>query len=64
MEDMNALSSTRFSVLNHPAFSNYKVNIKESVFCDGTIKRYIDIATRAFFESRNGPDQRRSGLQL
>ncbi|KAJ7073477.1 serine carboxypeptidase [Mycena belliarum] len=63
MEDMNALSVTKFTVLEHPAFPNYNVRIKKSAVCNDTVKSYtgyIDIEARHiffyFFESRNDPD--------
>lgn len=37
-EDLNALSATQFTTLSHPLFPNYGVRIKESDFCDGTVK--------------------------
>ena len=37
-EDLHALSRTEFTTLGHPLFPNYGVRIKESDFCDGTVK--------------------------
>ncbi|KAI0086932.1 serine carboxypeptidase [Irpex rosettiformis] len=63
-EDLHALSEREFTTLEHPLFPNYGVRIKESDFCDGTVKSYtgyIDVEARHlffyFFESRNNPDK-------
>ncbi|KAI0779113.1 serine carboxypeptidase [Irpex lacteus] len=64
-EDLHALSKTEFTTLGrHPLFPNYGVRIKESEFCDGTVKSYtgyIDVEARHlffyFFESRSDPDK-------
>jgi hypothetical protein len=37
-EDLRALPSTDFTTLEHPLFPNHSVRIKESDFCDGTVK--------------------------
>jgi hypothetical protein len=37
-EDLHALSTSQFTTLGHPLFPNYNVRIKESDFCDGTVK--------------------------
>ncbi|KAM5543859.1 hypothetical protein V8D89_002476 [Ganoderma adspersum] len=61
--DLSALSSTEFTTLSHPAFSRHKVRVKQSHFCDGSVRAYtgyIDIEARHlffyFFESRRDPD--------
>ncbi|KAI0086931.1 serine carboxypeptidase [Irpex rosettiformis] len=62
--DLHSLSATKFTTLGHPLFPNYGVRIKESRFCDGTVKSYtgyIDVEARHlffyFFESRSDPDK-------
>ncbi|KAI0772248.1 serine carboxypeptidase [Irpex lacteus] len=62
-KDVHALPTTDFTVLEHPLFPHYGVRIKESNFCDTTVKSYtgyIDIEARHlffyFFESRSNPD--------
>ncbi|EPQ61291.1 serine carboxypeptidase [Gloeophyllum trabeum ATCC 11539] len=54
--------SADFVTLAHPAFPKYRVRIKKSDFCDGTVAAYtgyIDIEARHlffyFFESRSDP---------
>ena len=37
-ESLDALSSTDFTTLAHPAFPHHSVRVKESSFCDGTVK--------------------------
>ncbi|KAI0772250.1 serine carboxypeptidase [Irpex lacteus] len=61
--DLHTVAKTEFSTLRHPLFPNYGVRIKESGFCDGTVRSYtgyIDVEARHlffyFFESRNDPD--------
>ncbi|KAI0769995.1 serine carboxypeptidase [Fomes fomentarius] len=61
--DLSALSTTEFTTLNHPAFPHYNVRVKQSHFCDGTVRAYtgyIDVQARHlffyFFESRRDPD--------
>ncbi|KAI1792225.1 serine carboxypeptidase [Ganoderma leucocontextum] len=61
--DLSALSSTEFTTLSHPVFSRHKVRVKQSHFCDGSVRAYtgyIDIEARHlffyFFESRRDPD--------
>ncbi|KAH8081981.1 alpha/beta-hydrolase [Cristinia sonorae] len=63
LEDLNLLSASRFTTLNHPAFPKYSVRVKKSHFCDGNVSAYtgyIDIEARHlffyFFESRHDPD--------
>lgn len=36
--DLSALSTTEFTTLNHPAFPQYNVRVKQSHFCDGTVR--------------------------
>ena len=36
--DLHSLSATEFTTLGHPLFPNYSVRIKESDFCDGTVR--------------------------
>ena len=36
--DLSLLSAAEFTSLGHPLFSNYKVRIKKSHFCDGTVR--------------------------
>ena len=38
MEDLGALSSTQFTTLGHPAFPRHNVRIKQSLFCDETVR--------------------------
>ena len=38
--DLSVLSSTEFTTLSHPAFSRHKVRVKQSHFCDGSV-RYV-----------------------
>ncbi|KAI0683515.1 serine carboxypeptidase [Earliella scabrosa] len=61
--DLDALSSSDFTVLGHPAFPRHNVRVKQSHFCDGTVRAYtgyIDVQARHlffyFFESRRDPD--------
>ncbi|KAM5543857.1 hypothetical protein V8D89_002474 [Ganoderma adspersum] len=61
--DLSVLSSTEFTTLSHPAFSRHKVRVKQSHFCDESVRAYtgyIDIEARHlffyFFESRRDPD--------
>ncbi|KAI0328737.1 serine carboxypeptidase [Cubamyces sp. BRFM 1775] len=61
--DLSALDATDFTVLEHPAFPQYNVRVKESNFCDGSVRAYtgyIDVEARHlffyFFESRRDPD--------
>ena len=37
-QDLNALSSTHFTVLTHPAFPEHHVRVKASRFCDETVQ--------------------------
>ncbi|EMD33575.1 hypothetical protein CERSUDRAFT_159731 [Gelatoporia subvermispora B] len=62
--DLSAVSSTGFTVLEHPLFPRYSVRIKKSKFCDGTVPAYtgyIDVEAHHlffyFFESRGDPDK-------
>ncbi len=36
--DLSALSSTEFTTLSHPAFSRHNVRVKQSHFCDGSVR--------------------------
>ena len=36
--DLDALSSSDFTVLGHPAFPKHNVRVKQSHFCDGTVR--------------------------
>ena len=36
--DLSALSSTEFTTLSHPAFSRHKVRVKQSHFCDESVR--------------------------
>ena len=47
-EDLHALSTTEFTTLSHPLFPNYGVRIKESDFCDGTVK-YVNCALPSIY---------------
>ncbi|OCH92451.1 serine carboxypeptidase [Obba rivulosa] len=64
LEDLSVLSSTEYTVLEHPLFPHHSVRIKKSDFCDGTVPAYtgyIDNDARHlffyFFESRDNPDK-------
>ena len=37
VEELNILSASAFTTLQHPAFPNYEVRIKKSNWCDGTV---------------------------
>ncbi|KAI0310446.1 serine carboxypeptidase [Amylostereum chailletii] len=59
---LSALGTDAFTTLTHPVFPSYSVRIKQSDFCDTTVKAYtgyIDIEAKHiffyFFESRNDP---------
>ncbi|EMD36609.1 hypothetical protein CERSUDRAFT_84791 [Gelatoporia subvermispora B] len=61
--NLNALSSTAYTILRHPLFPHYNVRIKQSHFCDGTTRAYTGYIDREthhlffyFFESRNDPE--------
>ncbi|KAI0297528.1 serine carboxypeptidase [Multifurca ochricompacta] len=66
-EPLGALSAIRpdqWTTLRHPVFPRHSVRIKQSNFCDTTVKvytGYIDIEAKHlffyFFESRNDPDK-------
>ncbi|KZV75225.1 serine carboxypeptidase [Peniophora sp. CONT] len=60
---LHSLNPKFFTTLVHPLFPEYKVRIKETDFCDDTVRSYtgyIDIQARHlffyFFESRSDPD--------
>ena len=36
--DLGGLSATEFTTLSHPAFSRHKVRVKQSHFCDGSVR--------------------------
>ncbi|TBU41993.1 serine carboxypeptidase [Dichomitus squalens] len=61
--DLSSLSSTEFTSLGHPIFPRHNVRIKQSHFCDASVRAYtgyIDVEARHlffyFFESRRDPD--------
>ncbi|KAI9454327.1 serine carboxypeptidase [Russula earlei] len=62
--ELSAISSDQWTTLSHPVFPSYTVRIKQSRFCDTTVRAYtgyIDFEARHlffyFFESRNAPDR-------
>ncbi|KAF4618822.1 hypothetical protein D9613_010084 [Agrocybe pediades] len=62
-QKLSSLSSSYFTHFSHPAFPRHGVRVKQTSFCDGTVKAYtgyIDVESRHlffyFFESRNDPD--------
>ncbi|EMD33353.1 hypothetical protein CERSUDRAFT_68006 [Gelatoporia subvermispora B] len=59
---LSAISTTDFTVLEHPLFPHYSIRVMKSNFCDGTVPTYtgyVDKEARHlffyFFESRNDP---------
>ncbi|KAH6905879.1 alpha/beta-hydrolase [Coprinopsis sp. MPI-PUGE-AT-0042] len=59
---LSALSDVHFTTLYHSAFPKHSVRIKQTKFCDGTVRSftgYIDVGARHlffyFFESRSNP---------
>ncbi|KAH9849189.1 serine carboxypeptidase [Lenzites betulinus] len=63
VSDLRSLSTSAYTTLTHPKFPKHSVRIKESQFCDGTVRSYtgyIDVEARHlffyFFESRRDPD--------
>ncbi|KAI0058953.1 serine carboxypeptidase [Artomyces pyxidatus] len=61
---LSAVGASEFTTLEHPMFPRHSVRIKQSEFCDTTVKAYtgyIDIEAKHlffyFFESRNDPDK-------
>ncbi|KAI0737546.1 serine carboxypeptidase [Daedaleopsis nitida] len=63
-EDLHAVSSSKYTTLQHPNFPSHSVRIKESHFCDGEARAYtgyIDVEARHlffyYFESRRDPDK-------
>lgn len=38
LEDLGLVSTTQYTTLGHPAFPNYSVRIKQSDFCDGSVR--------------------------
>ncbi|KAH9924334.1 serine carboxypeptidase [Epithele typhae] len=61
--DLSALSASQYTVLTHPGFASHSVRIKQSHFCDESVRAYtgyIDVDARHlffyFFESRRDPD--------
>ncbi|KAG2023989.1 carboxypeptidase Y [Coprinopsis cinerea AmutBmut pab1-1] len=63
-EDLSTLSETDFTTLTHPAFPRHSVRVKQTKFCDNTVRAYtgyIDIGPRHlffyFFESRSRPNK-------
>ncbi|OCH89480.1 serine carboxypeptidase [Obba rivulosa] len=62
--DLGAVSAAGYTTLGHPLFSHYSVRIKQSSFCDGSVRAYtgyIDKEARHiffyFFESRDNPEK-------
>ncbi|KAJ7062721.1 Alpha/Beta hydrolase protein [Mycena amicta] len=56
------LSNTDLTILTHPKFPKHSVRVKQSRFCDNTVRSYtgyIDVEARHlffyFFESRGNP---------
>ncbi|OJT03086.1 Carboxypeptidase Y -like protein [Trametes pubescens] len=63
VSDLRSISDSAYTTLTHPQFPKHSVRIKESQFCDGTVRSYtgyIDVEARHlffyFFESRRDPD--------
>ncbi|KAI0354042.1 serine carboxypeptidase [Trametes cingulata] len=63
LNDLDALSASEFTVLEHPAFPRHSVRVKQSRFCDESVRAYtgyIDAEARHlffyFFESRRDPE--------
>ncbi|KAI0640108.1 serine carboxypeptidase [Trametes polyzona] len=61
--DLRSISTSAYTTLTHPKFPRHSVRIKQSQFCDGTVRSYtgyIDVEARHlffyFFESRRDPD--------
>ncbi|KAI0644057.1 serine carboxypeptidase [Trametes meyenii] len=64
VENLRLLSTSGFTTLQHPAFPQHSVRVKQSHFCDEFVRAYtgyIDIEVRHlffyFFESRRNPDE-------
>ncbi|KAJ3984287.1 Alpha/Beta hydrolase protein [Lentinula detonsa] len=64
--NLSALESDSYTVLQHPRFSNHRVRVKKTMFCDPTVNvytGYLDVDAGAkhlffyFFESRGDPDR-------
>ncbi|KAH6884328.1 carboxypeptidase Y, partial [Coprinopsis sp. MPI-PUGE-AT-0042] len=62
IETLSKLSEVHYTTLDHPAFPRHSVRIKQTKFCDGTVRAYtgyIDVGVRHlffyFFESRSNP---------
>lgn len=36
--DLNLLSSSEYTTLNHPIYPRYNVRVKQSNFCDGSVR--------------------------
>ncbi|EIW56060.1 serine carboxypeptidase [Trametes versicolor FP-101664 SS1] len=61
--ELGALTASEFTTLAHPAFPRHSVRVKQSHFCDESVRAYtgyIDVEARHlffyFFESRGDPD--------
>ncbi|KAI0276746.1 serine carboxypeptidase [Russula aff. rugulosa BPL654] len=61
---LSAIESDQWTILRHPVFPKYSARIKQTNFCDTTVKAYtgyIDFQAKHlffyFFESRNDPDK-------
>ncbi|KAF8495647.1 serine carboxypeptidase [Russula emetica] len=61
---LSAIKSDQWTILRHPVFPTYSARIKQTDFCDTTVKAYtgyIDFQAKHlffyFFESRNDPDK-------
>ncbi|KAI0276744.1 serine carboxypeptidase [Russula aff. rugulosa BPL654] len=61
---LSAIKSDQWTILRHPVFPKYSARIKQTDFCDTTVKAYtgyIDFQAKHlffyFFESRNDPDK-------
>ncbi|TFK72338.1 serine carboxypeptidase [Pluteus cervinus] len=64
LESLSAIAEKEFTTFGHPFFPQYSVRLKQSRFCDETVRAYtgyIDIQARHlffyFFESRSDPDK-------
>jgi len=62
--ELGAVESVQWTTLRHPVFPKYSARIKQTHFCDSTVKAYtgyIDFQAKHlffyFFESRNDPSK-------